>query len=106
EKFYRGRERIRELRKLTIDVNPYSLKGAGGRMLTLLARPDDARHEFGKFACGLDGPFRAASCNRLCNPESKPFFAMAFDNLPHCVNAGTRQPLRSRRTARRIHSHI
>src|SRR5690606_29793171 len=47
-----GRERTREFLKLTIDVNPYSLKGASGRVLPLLARPDDARHEFGKLSGG------------------------------------------------------
>ena len=47
----------RELLKLLIDENPYSLKGAGGRVfphLRLLApAADDVRHERGKLSGSL-----------------------------------------------------
>src|SRR5690606_19656229 len=66
----------RELLEFLIEVNPYSLKGASGRMLALFARTDDTGDELGEVERCAQRPGFAASNNRLCNLESKPFFAI------------------------------
>src|SRR5690606_19402461 len=76
EYFQDCREGERELLELLIEVNPYSLKGASGRMLALFARTDDTGDELGKVERCTQRPGFAASNNRLCNLESKPFFAI------------------------------
>src|SRR5690625_605376 len=90
------REGVRELLELLVDVNPYSLKGTCCRVLTLLARTDDTGDELGEIVRGTQRPGFAATDNRLCNLESKPFFAITTDDLLQFFEADVRQPLRCR----------
>src|SRR5690606_30194395 len=92
--------------ELLIEVNPYSLKAASGRVLTLFARTDDTGDELGEVERCAQRPGFAATSNRLCNLESKPFFAIMCYDLPHFFDTGLSQPLLSGHTAARIHPHI
>jgi hypothetical protein len=74
-----------QLFKLGVDENPKSLKCARCRVLARLAGFDRASHEFGQFGGGCKrAPFLSASNNRLCNLNSKPFFAIVTDHLRIC----------------------
>jgi len=76
------RDGVAKLLQLLVEVNPYSLKGACGRVLARLARGDSVCDKLGKIQRGRDGPLAAARCNRLCNAQSKPFFAISRNDLP------------------------
>src|SRR5690606_1493501 len=100
------REGASEFLELLVDVNPYSLKAACGRMLAFFASADGVGDELGEFERGAQRPGFAASNNRLCNLESKPFFAIMSYDLLYFFQAGFRQPLRCGNTAARIHTHV
>jgi hypothetical protein len=74
--------------------------------LALFARADGTGDELGKVERCAQRPGFAASNNRLCNLESKPFFAIVRYDLPYFVDAGVRQPLGSGNTAAGIHTHV
>ena len=50
------REGTSEFLELLVDVNPYSLKAACGRMLAFLASADGAGDELGEFERGAQRP--------------------------------------------------
>src|SRR6201996_9349189 len=103
-------ENYLQLRKLLIDVNPYSLKGAGCRILALLTGFDDVTHDFGKLARAVERPKTVGLCpassKRLCNLKSKPFFPIISDPLRHFLHRGPGEPLNRRLAASRVHPHI
>src|ERR1700760_672234 len=99
-----------QLRKLLIDVNPYSLKGASCRVLALFTGFDDVTHDFGKLARAVERPKTVGLCpasnKRLCNLKSKPFFPIISDDLRDFLRRGPREPLSRRLAASRIHPHV
>jgi hypothetical protein len=99
-----------QVRKLLIDVNPYSLKGAGCRILALLTGFDDVTHDLGKLARGVERPKTVGLCpasnKRLCNLKSKPFFPIISYHLRQFLHRSPREPLGRRLAARRIHAHV
>src|SRR6201996_1239937 len=103
-------ENYLQLRKLLIDVNPYSLKGAGCRVLALLTGLDDVSHDLGKLARAPERPETVGLCpasnKRLCNLKSKPFFPIISYYLRQFLHCGPRQPISSRFAARRVHPHV
>src|SRR5258708_5551977 len=96
----------RQLFKLLIDVNPYSLEGTRRRVLKWLARGNGFCHDLGKLPCAVDRPARSSRNNRSCNLFSKPFFAIAPDDLPDLPFRRLLQPLRRGLPPARIHPHI
>jgi hypothetical protein len=100
------RQHHRQLFKLLIDVNPYSLEGARRRVLMWLARGNGFCHDLGKLPCAVDRPARSSRNNRSCNLFSKPFFAIAPDDLPDLLFRRLLQPLRRGLPAARIHPHV
>src|SRR5690606_36991999 len=104
--FQNCREGASEFLEFLVDVNPYSLKAACGRMLAFLASADGAGDELGELERGAQRPGFAAINNRLCNLESKPFFAIICYDLLDLFKAGLRQPLCSGHPATAIHTHI
>src|SRR3546814_12812923 len=89
-----------------MEVNAYSCKGASGRMLALFARTDDTGAELGEVERCAQRPGFAASNNRLCNLESKPFFAIFSYDLLQFIKTDLAQPLRTGWAAAGIHPHI
>src|SRR5690606_3071804 len=104
--FQNCREGASEFLEFLVDVNPYSLKAACGRMLAFLASADGAGDELGEFERGAQRPGFAASNNRLCNLESKPFFAIICYDLLDLFKTGMFQPFGSGGPAAGIHTHI
>src|SRR5690606_220904 len=92
--------------ELLIDVNPYSLKAACGRMLAFFASADGVGDELGEFERGAQRLGFAANNNRLCNLESKPFFAIMSYDLLNFFLAGLCQPFCSGYPAAGVHTHI
>ncbi|KOT00167.1 hypothetical protein DM50_2652 [Burkholderia mallei] len=99
-----------QVRKLLIDVNPYSLKGAGCRILTLLTGLDDVTHDLGKLARAVERPETVGLCpasnNRLCNLKSKPFFPIISYHLRQFLHRRPCEPLGRRFATRRVHPHV
>src|SRR5882724_12300835 len=96
----------RQLFKLLIDVNPYSLEGTRRRVLKWLARGNGFCHDLGKLPCAVDRPARSSRNNRSCNLFSKPFFAMAPDDPPDFLFRSLRKPLGRRFSVAGIHPHV
>src|SRR5258706_2924151 len=71
-----------------------------------LARGNGFCHDLGKLPCAVDRPARSSRNNRSCNLFSKPFFAMAFDDLPDFLFRSLRKPLGRRFSAAGIHPHV
>ena len=91
-----------QLLKLGVDENPKSLKCARCRVLARLAGFDRASHELGQLGGGSNrAPALAASNNRLCNLNSKPFFPIVTYHLRNLalVGAWPAIPRRSRRAS-------
>src|SRR6185369_3763546 len=108
-----GSENVQALRKsylqffkLLIDVNPNSLESARRRILAWLARGNGFCHDLGKLPCAVDRLARSSRNNRSCNLFSKPFFAIALDDLPNFSLGSLCKPLARRYSAIRIHSHV
>src|SRR5476651_1195600 len=94
------------MRKLLIEVNPYSLEGARRRVLVFLPRADGRTHDIGKLPCGDNRPSLPSSNNRLCNLFSKPFFTIIADHLPDLGFTGCVQPLCGGLPPARVHAHV
>ena len=103
----RRAQALLELFKLGVDVNPKSLKCARCRVLARLAGLDRTSHDLGQFACGSNGsPALSASHKRLCNLNSKPFFAIVTDHLRQLALIGAGQEVRGGLAAGRVHAHV
>ncbi len=91
-------------------MNPYSLKGAGCRILALLTCLDGVTHDLGKLARAVEGPetigFFPASNKRLCNLKSKPFFPIIAYHLRQFLQRRTGEPVGRRFAACRVHPHV
>ncbi len=64
-------------------MNPYSLEGPRGRILTPITprpRAEGFCHDRGQLPRACDGLVRASRNNRSCNLLSKPFFAIVRDH--------------------------
>src|SRR5258708_12713483 len=73
----------RQLFKLLIDVNPYSLEGTRRRVLKWLARGNGFCHDLGKLPCAVHRPARSSRNNPSCNLFSQPFLPQTLHALPH-----------------------
>ena len=87
-------------------MNPKSLKGTRGRVLTWLTRPDGRTHDIGKLPGTGDSPSLPSSNNRLCNLFSKPLFTIVPDDLCQFGLIDRVQPLRQRQAGTAIHAHV
>ena len=58
-----------------------------------LARGNGFCHDLGKLPCAVDRPARSSRNNRSCNLFSKPFFAIASDDLLNLLFRSLRKPL-------------
>ncbi len=78
---------------------------------------DRGRHDSGKLGGRCDGrarprtpptvaPMFAASHNRLCNRNSKPFFPIGADHAGEFIERDLRQPVGRARALGRIHAHV
>ena len=93
--------------KLGVDVNPKSLKRARCRVLARLAGLDCTSHERGKLPGASHGrPALPASHKRLCNRNSKPFFAIVTYHLCNLAQFGAFEKLRRGLAARGVHAHV
>ena len=70
-----------QLLKLSVDVNPYSLKGTGCRIFALFKSLDCPCHDLCKLLRTINGLPGPASNNLLCNLKSKPFFPILMNHL-------------------------
>ena len=78
-----------ELLKLGIDKNSERLEGPRGRVLARFAGFDGASHDLAERRGGANGvPAFAPSNKRLCNLDSKPFFAIVFDHFRNVALVG------------------
>jgi hypothetical protein len=101
------RQRLRELVKLAVDENPNSLERACRRMLARFAGLDRASHELRQLQGSVQGAAGLpARDNRLCNGDSKPFFAVVTNHLRDLTLASLRQPLSRALAPRRVHAHV
>src|SRR5690606_25093565 len=70
---------------------------------------NDCRHDIGKLSCGLKPRatgLAAASNNRRCNRNSKPFVPISLQYLRYFLFRRMLEPLPRRHAARRIHAHV
>src|SRR5450756_2857841 len=96
----------RKLFELTVEINPYSLKGACRRVLPCLTGTYRFTNQLDELPRGMDGFDCARSNNRSCNLLSKPFFAVITYHLRQKTFIHRRQPLRCGDPAADIHAHI
>ncbi len=96
-----------DLRKLGIDVNPKSLKRAGGRVLARLTALDGTGNQCGEFAAARERRSGiAASHNLLCNLDSRPFVSIIPQHGCNFIHAGRGQILSDGLPAAVVHPHI
>jgi hypothetical protein len=70
---------------------------------------NDCRHDIGKLSCGLKPRatgLAAASNNRRCNRNSKPFVPISLQYLRYFLFRRLIEPLPRRHATRRIHAHV
>ena len=109
EKAHGARQRQREFLEFPIDVNPESLEGPRGRILTPItprARADGFGHDPRQLPRPDDGRERASRNNCSCNRVSKPFVTLVAYHLRQFAHIGARQECGCRFAARRIHPHV